>query len=136
MPISDINGLRVALDNVKADKDILQRHEKIAAATRNAVKKSGLSLYLEEGYSNTVTVIEVPDGLTDQQILSTIRDKYNIMLSGCFDVLAGKVFRIGHMGENAREEDMIMTMDALDKTFADLGYELKCSLKEEFMKLI
>lgn len=136
MPISDINGLRAALDNVKADKDILERHAKIAAAARGAVQKAGLNLYPEEGFSNTVTVIEVPEGLTDTQILSTIRDKYNVMLSGCFDVLAGKVFRIGHMGENARIEDMTLTMDALDKTFADLGYPLECSLKEEFLKLM
>lgn len=136
MPISDINGLRAALDNVKADKDILERHAKIAAATRGAVQKAGLKLYPEEGFSNTVTVIEVPEGLTDTQILSTIRDRYNVMLSGCFDVLAGKVFRIGHMGENARIEDMTLTMDALDKTFADLGYPLECSLKEEFLKLM
>lgn len=136
MPISDINGLRAALDNVKADKDILERHAKIAAAARGAVQKAGLKLYPEEGFSNTVTVIEVPEGLTDTQILSTIRDKYNVMLSGCFDVLAGKVFRIGHMGENARIEDMTLTMDALDKTFADLGYPLECSLKEEFLKLM
>ena len=136
MPASDINGLRTALDNVKADADILERHAKIAAAARAAVQKAGLKLYLEEGFSNTVTVIEVPEGLTDEQILSTIRDKYNVMLSGCFDVLAGKVFRIGHMGENARAEDMTLTMDALDKTFADLGYPLQCSLKEEFLNLV
>ena len=136
MPISDINCLRAALDNVKADKDILERHAKIAAATRGAVQKAGLKLYPEEGFSNTVTVIEVPEGLTDTQILSTIRDKYNVMLSGCFDVLAGKVFRIGHMGENARIEDMTITMNALDRTFADLGYPLECSMKEEFLRLM
>ena len=133
MPVSDIMGLRAALDNAVADTDILARHAKIAAATREAVRKSGLSLYLESGYSNTVTVIEVPEGLTDEQILSTVRDRYGVMLSGCFDVLAGKVFRIGHMGENANEDDMIMTMDALDNTFADLGYTLRTSLKEEFI---
>ena len=136
MPISDINGLRAAPDNVKADKDILERHAKIAVATRGAVQKAGLKLYPEEGFSNTVTVIEVPEGLTDTQILSTIRDKYNVMLSGCFDVLAGKVFRIGHMGENARIEDMTITMNALDRTFADLGYPLECSMKEEFLRLM
>lgn len=133
MPVSDIMGLRAALDNAVADTDILARHAKIAAATREAVRKSGLSLYLESGYSNTVTVIEVPEGLTDEQILSTVRDRYGVMLSGCFDILAGKVFRIGHMGENANEDDMIMTMDALDNTFADLGYTLRASLKEEFI---
>lgn len=136
MPVSDILGLRAALDNAVADTDILARHARIAAATREAVLKSGLSLYLESGYSNTVTVIEVPEGLTDEQILSTVRDRYGVMLSGCFDILAGKVFRIGHMGENANADDMITTMDALDKTFADLGYPLRASLKDEFINSI
>lgn len=136
MPISDINGLAVAVDNVIADKDILQRHAKIAEATRQAVVKAGLSLYLKEGYSNTVTVIEVPEGVTDTQILGTLKDKYNIMISGCFDVLAGKVVRIGHMGESANIDDMALTLDAMDKTFAELGISLKCSMKEEFLKLV
>lgn len=136
MPISDINGLAVAVDNVMADKDILQRHASIASATRQAVVKAGLSLYLKEGYSNTVTVIEVPEGVTDAQILNTLKDKYNVMISGCFDVLAGKVIRIGHMGENANVDDMALTLDAMDKTFAELGVVLKCSMKDEFLKLV
>ena len=136
MPISDINGLRAAIDNVKNDRDILERHAKIAEATRQTVVKAGLNLYLNSGYSNTVTVIEVPENVTDAQILDTMRDKYNIMISGCFDVLAGKVVRIGHMGENAREDDMAMTLDALDKTLRELGVEIKCNMKESFMALM
>lgn len=136
MPISDITGLRAAVDNVIAEEDMVGRHAKIAAATRKAVTEAGLKLYLESGYSNTVTVIEVPEGLTDQQILSTMRDKYNVMISGCFDVLAGKVIRIGHMGENANIEDMAQTFDAMDKTFADLGYPLTCSMKETFLQAV
>ena len=136
MPISDITGLRAAVDNVIAEEDMVGRHAKIAAATRKAVTEAGLKLYLESGYSNTVTVIEVPEGLTDQQILSTMRDKYNVMISGCFDVLAGKVIRIGHMGENANIEDMAQTFDAMDKTFADLGYPLACSMKETFLQAV
>ncbi len=136
MPISDITGLRVAVDNVLAEPDIIKRHAKIAAATRGAVTKAGLELYLKAGYANTVTVIKVPDGVTDKQILSTMTDKYNVMISGCFDVLAGKVIRIGHMGENANIDDMAMTLDAMDKTFADLGHPLKCSMKDEFLKLM
>ncbi|MBQ7943762.1 MAG: alanine--glyoxylate aminotransferase family protein [Lachnospiraceae bacterium] len=136
MPISDINGLHVALVNVKADKDMLERHARIAKATRQAVQNAGLKLYLRDGYSNTVTVIEVPQGTTADQILATMCDKYNIMISGCFDVLAGKVIRIGHMGENANVEDMLLTLDAMDKTFAELGVKLACSMKEEFRKLV
>lgn len=136
MPISDITGLRAAIDNVKAEPDIIERHEKIAAAARYAIVKAGLSLYLKEGFSNTVTVVEVPEGLTDKQILSTMQEKYNIMISGCFDVLAGKVVRIGHMGENANIEDMAMTLDAMDRTFENLAHPLKCSMKEEFLRML
>ena len=136
MPISDIYGLRAALDNVKNDPAILDRHAAIANATRTAVQKAGLSLYLKAGYSNTVTVIEVPEQVTDTDILSTMRDKYNVMISGCFDVLAGKVIRIGHMGENARTEDVALTLDALDKTLTELGIPLACSMKETFLELV
>lgn len=136
MPVSDINGLRAALDNVRADTGILERHARIAEATRRAVQKAGLKLYLREGYSNTVTVIAVPEGVTDEQILSTMRDRYHVMISGCFDVLAGKVIRIGHMGENANVDDVALTLEAMDKTFADLGVQLLCSMKEAFLELM
>ena len=75
MPISDIVGLRAAVDNVLADTEILARHARVAAATREAVTQAGLHLYLQSGYSNTVTVIEVPEGLTDKAILSTMKAK-------------------------------------------------------------
>ena len=40
------------------------------------------------------------------------------------------------MGENARVEDMALTLEAMDKTFADLGYPLACSMKETFLELV
>ena len=48
-------------------------------------------------------------------------------------MLSGKVFRIGHMGENANIRDMAETFQALDKTFAKLEYPLKASMYEVFM---
>lgn len=136
MPISDIQGLAAAVDNVKADQEIFRRHEKIAAATRQAVTEAGLSLYLKSGYSNTVTVVQVPEGVTDEAILSIMRDKYQVMISGCFDILAGKVIRIGHMGENANIPDMAQTLDAMDKTLQELGVPLKCRMKDRFLELL
>lgn len=134
MPISDIYGLRAAVDNVIADKNILQRHAKIAAATRKAITQGGLQLYLEDGYSNTVTVVKVPDGFTDAQILGTMKEKYNIMIAGCFDILAGKVIRIGHMGENANIVDMKIVLEALTKTLQDIGFPVQCNMAEIFQK--
>lgn len=132
MPISDIYGLRTALENVKNDPQIHHRHSCIAEATRKAVTAAGLQLYLRSGYCATVTVVEVPEGVDSGALLQTMDRKYGVMIAGCFDILAGKVFRLGHMGENANAADMILMMDALDHTFADLGYTLKASLKESF----
>ena len=134
MPISDIYGLRTALENVKAEPAICQRHSRIAAAARTALQEAGLKLYLNRGYCETVTVVEVPQGVDAAQLLQIMDQKYGIMIAGCFDFLAGKVFRLGHMGENANLADMTQLFDALDHTFADLGYGLNASVKEVFLR--
>lgn len=101
MPISDIYGLRVAFDNIKKDKDILKRHAMVADKVRKTLTENGFKLYQNTGFSNTVTVFEVPDGMTADYILEEMKNRYGIMLAGSFGEFAGKVIRIGHMGENA-----------------------------------
>ena len=134
MPISDIYGLRAAIDNIAADPDILKRHETIAKASRKAVTEAGLKLYQHSGFSNTVTVFEVPEGTTDKAILEGVKKDYNIMLAGSFGALGGKVIRIGHMGNNARVEKVREVFVALDGTFKKLGVVLKCSMEDIFMQ--
>lgn len=134
MPISDIYGLRAAFDNIAADKDMLKRHARIGNACRRAVTEAGLKLHLEAGFSNTVTVFDVPEETTAKEILDTMRTEHNIMLAGSFDTLAGQVIRIGHMGSNANEADMTATMEALDQTLRKLQVPLKKELKEVFLQ--
>jgi len=129
MPISDIYGLRQALENIKEDKDILKRHAEIASKTREALTRAGLKLYADNGYSNTVTVFTIPGGVTAAEILKIMREDYNIMLAGSFDVMAGEVIRIGHMGYNCTEENMRETLAALDGTLRALGVDLKASVE-------
>lgn len=136
MPISDINGLNVAISNIENDTEIYDRHEKIAEATRNALVKAGLKLYANSGYSNTVSVFEVPTNTTAADILETMKADHNIMIAGSFDVFAGKIIRLGHMGSNATTQNMIDTLDALDATLRKLGVELSCNLKESFIEAL
>lgn len=136
MPISDIMGLSRAVENVEKDAEILLRHKKIAEATRKAVTEAGLELYLQSGYADTVTVITVPNGTTDEAILQEMKDTHGIMISGCFDVLKGKVIRLGHMGNNARIENMAETLEALEKTLLTLNIPIKNSMKEIFLKAV
>lgn len=136
MPISDIYGLGAAIENIESDPELLGRHARIAAATRKALTEAGLELYLESGFSNTVTAFKIPGQTSDLAILQTMREDYGIMLAGSFGAFAGQLIRIGHMGTNATVENMAATMEALDGTFAKLGVPLKTSLRELFLEIL
>ncbi|MBO5238886.1 MAG: alanine--glyoxylate aminotransferase family protein [Lachnospiraceae bacterium] len=117
MPISDIYGLRRALENVKEEPQIYERHKQVAEYVRNALQAAGYQLY-GNGYSNTVTAMVVPEGKDAKAILNGVAEEAGIMLAGSFDVFAGKLIRIGHMGENANMEDAKLTVEALLKVLS------------------
>lgn len=136
MPISDIYGLRIAFENIREDEDMIKRHRMIGEACRQAVIKAGLSLHLNSGFSNTVTVIDVPKKTSAEEILRIMRQEHHIMLAGSFDSLKGQVIRIGHMGTNANEADMTETLEALEQTLSSLGVSVKASMSQIFRENI
>ena len=87
MPIYDIYALRSALENILNDKDIFERHKKIGSAVRNSIVKGGLHLYTESGFSNTVTVFNVPEKILSKEIIVIMKNKYNILIAGYFDIM-------------------------------------------------
>lgn len=103
MPVSDIYGFRQAIENVIADTSMIERHKEIATYVRENLTGAGYELYGKNGYSNTVTAVIVPDNTTADELLSFCF-RHGYMLSGSFGPFAGKLIRIGHMGENARME--------------------------------
>ncbi|EPY2278571.1 pyridoxal-phosphate-dependent aminotransferase family protein [Clostridium sporogenes] len=133
-PISDIVGLRAAVDNILEDKDIVSRHNNIAKDCREAIVESGLRLYLKQGYSNTVIAIELPKEIEDKALRTYMQDKYNVIIADSFGYLQGKVIRIGHMGENANIDKMAYTLFALQNSLEYLGYKLKGNLTEAFLQ--
>lgn len=134
-PISDILGLRAAIDNLleEGKENIIERHHKIAAAVREAIKTSELNLYIKEGYANTVTVIEVPDQIEDNTLREHMLYKYGVFIAGSFGYLAGKVIRIGHMGENARVDKVSYCLFALQKSLEDLGFKFNSDMVKVFL---
>jgi alanine-glyoxylate transaminase/serine-glyoxylate transaminase/serine-pyruvate transaminase len=87
--------LEEGLDNVFA------RHKRLAAATRAAVTHWGLEVLCQEPaeYSPVLTAVLMPPGHNADDFRKVALEKYNISLGSGLSKVAGKVFRIGHLGE-------------------------------------
>ncbi len=102
----------------------IKRHEKIANAVRAGVRALGLSLFANVKYaSNTVTAINIPDGITDSKLRGQMRDKYGIEVAGGQDHLKDKIFRIGHMG-TVQILDILQTIGALELVLSESGLDI------------
>ena len=136
MPINEIIGLDRAIDNILEEKleNVLARHEKIASATRKAFTEYGLKLYLESGYSNTVTAVEIPENIGALNLTKYMLETYNTLVSSSLCDYKDKLLRIGHMGENANLEFIIYVLNVIDKSLKDLGFNGNGSLVELFNK--
>lgn len=136
MPASDILGLRRAVDNILEEGiyEFQERHRIIATAVRNAIREYGMSLYLENGYSNTVTVVEIPVSIDVAVFLKRLKKEKGLLLSGSIGYLKNKVIRIGHMGENAKMTELLFVFEAMDSIIERMGYRSTDKLKELFMK--
>ena len=132
-PISDIYGLSAALDRLLESNDFISRHKRNAQGVRYALEKGGLSLYADQGYSNTVTTINIPEGVNYEDIHTSMLEDHQIMIGGAFGYLKNKVLRIGHMGENSYEEKIYKTLKALDMTFKKYKLPIVGNLHEWYV---
>lgn len=135
-PSSDIAGIAREVDNILGEKDIIQRHNKIAKATRKAIVSAGLRLHTEDGYSNTVTVFDVPYSIDDAKMRKYMVESFNVMISAPFDYLSGKVMRIGHIGENARVDKVGYALFVLQKSLEHYGFKCNNDISKTFFKEI
>ena len=119
-----IFGLDVSLDlMVREGKEaIFARHARIGAHTRERVKALGLELFADARFaSNTVTSVKVPDGVDGKELTKTLREKYDTVLGGGQRSLAGRIFRLGHLGW-VSEDDLERALDALAEALPKLGF--------------
>jgi alanine-glyoxylate transaminase / serine-glyoxylate transaminase / serine-pyruvate transaminase len=97
-----IYGLQEALTMLQEEglSNVFDRHHRHAQATRAAVRAWGLELVCEEPqeYSNSLTAAFVPDGHDADRLRNIILEKFDMSLGAGLSKLAGKVFRIGHLG--------------------------------------
>jgi len=113
--VSFVFALSVALEMMLKEglTNIIARHARVGKAARDGVKSLGLSLFAEEKYaSNTGTAVAVKEGLDGKQLLKIMREEHQIVLAGGQQSLAGKIFRIGHLGW-VTEDDIATIISAL-----------------------
>src|SRR2546425_4753239 len=96
-------GLREAIAMLLEEglDTVFARHQRLAAATRAAVNQWGLEALCQEPqeYSPVLTAVLMPPGHDADQFLQVVADNYNMSLGAGLSHVAGKVFRIGHLGE-------------------------------------
>jgi aspartate aminotransferase-like enzyme len=109
-------GLETSLDLILTEglQNRFARHILNKKAVRNAVRASGLKLFVDDAVaSNTVTTIVVPDGLNDKQVIGAMKSQYNTLITGTPGNIGTSVLRIGHMGLTADKNYLIPTIAGL-----------------------
>lgn len=125
-PVTLIIGLNESLKLLQAEglENAFNRHKRLAAATREAVKALGLEMFTKESPSNSVTAISAPAGIDGQEIYKNLRVKYGITAAGGQGHVKGKIFRIAHLGY-AGAFDVITAIAGVEMVLKGMGYPVK-----------
>ena len=115
-------GLKEAINMLHEEglDNVFKRHEKHALATRAAVQAWGFENVCKEekDFSNVLTAVMLPENHNADNLRKIILENFNMSLGGGLSKLAGKVFRIGHLGDF----NDLMLMGTLNGL--ELGFEI------------
>ncbi|MDH5797582.1 MAG: serine--glyoxylate aminotransferase, partial [Paracoccaceae bacterium] len=105
---------------------VFARHTRIAEGVRAAVSAWGMSLCATrpEFYSDTVSAIRTPEGFDAGLIVKRASEVYGVALGAGLGQVAGKVFRIGHLGSLTD----VMTLSGIataEMVMVDLGLNIR-----------
>lgn len=105
-PINMYYGLHQALDNLLAEglEASFARHQAMHERLKQGMGKLGFKPYVTEGAAPQVNLFVPPDGVDANALRASLRKDHKIEVAGGLGALAGKVLRVGVMGEGAREE--------------------------------
>ncbi|MDA7428355.1 aminotransferase class V-fold PLP-dependent enzyme [Primorskyibacter aestuariivivens] len=123
-----LNGLneacRMLLD--EGLENVFARHTRIAEGVRAAVDAWGLELCAADPsvYSDTVSAIRTPDGFNATDIVTHAAEKYGVAFGVGLGEVAGKVFRIGHLG-SLTDVMALSGIATAEMCMVDLGLDIK-----------
>ena len=127
-PLQLIHGLSAALEMLFDEglDNVFARHFRLAEGVRRAVEAWGLKLCAKSPdlYSDSVSAIYVPDGFNSDQLTNHAYDTYGVSFGVGLGEMAGKAFRIGHLG--ALSDVMVLSgISTIEMAMADLDYPVE-----------
>lgn len=122
--ISLILSLRESLVKIQQEglNNVLARHARLAEATRAGIKALSLELFASSP-SNVLTAVKVPSDVDGKKFLKFVDDKYGVTFAGGQEVLAGKIFRIAHLGY-VDDLDVISAISAIEMSLPKFGHKV------------
>lgn len=121
-----VNEIRAFLEGTKiilreGMENRFSRHSRIAQTIRAELIDLGFSFVPEDNFlADTLSVVRYPDGV-DDRAFRQVYSENGVIVAGGLGGLAGKVFRMGHMG-NLSSSQVSFALDALKKTLISIGY--------------
>ena len=125
-PTSMVYALREALRIVDEEglESRWERHRMANEALVAGLQAMGLSLHGDRRYkAPMIALVTVPDGIDEAGVRQQLLEEHGIEIMAAFGVLNGKVWRIGLMGYNARPENAITVLAALESVLHSRGYD-------------
>ncbi|MEW6769738.1 MAG: L-aspartate--glyoxylate aminotransferase BhcA [Pseudomonadota bacterium] len=123
-----LNALKLSTELLLSEglENVFARHHRIASGIRAAVKAWGLELCArsEDQYSDTVSAIRTPDGFNATDIVALAARKYDVPFGVGLGEVAGKVFRIGHLG-SLTDVMALSGIATAEMVMADLGLNVR-----------
>lgn len=123
-----LHGLREALAMLQEEglDNVFARHRRLADGARAAVRAWGLKLCAKEPkwHSDTVTAIMVPHGFNGAEVIDRAYRRYNLALGAGLSQVAGKLFRIGHLGD-LNELMLLGAIAGAEMAMRDIGIEVE-----------
>jgi alanine-glyoxylate transaminase / serine-glyoxylate transaminase / serine-pyruvate transaminase len=123
-------GLRESLSMLQEQglEQVFARHMRHAEATRRAVRAWGLELLCldQREYSSSLTAVLVPETLDADALRAATLERYDLSLGNGLGKLAGRVFRIGHLGDF---NDLMLagTLSGIEMGLKQLGVPIPAS---------
>ena len=126
-PVSMILALREGLRQVLTEglEERFRRHSLNSAALCAGLEALSLQCVVPaEHRLAQITVVKIPEGIDDLHIRQSLLRRYGIEIGGGLGELAGKVWRVGLMGESSRQEYVLALLSAMESVLPEAGYEV------------